>query len=137
MFVVAILGALVLVAIEFPLRQLMSQRSQISRAAVELQAVERHNAILKQDISALSKTSTIAAIAHQEYGLVHPGQRSYVILPSANAKQNMDPLTALSIPAEDLGSTPATTTPPHGSAAASQQRGSLWSRVLHHLEFWH
>lgn len=136
MLIVTVLGAIVLVAVEFPLRQLMSQRAQISRTALALQAVESHNAILQHDITALSKTSTILAIAHQEYGLVQPGQRSYVILPNAGAKQNMNPLTALSIPAEVLGSTAGSGISTSPAKVIVPPSGSLWSKVLRRLEFW-
>ncbi|HVB00745.1 MAG TPA: hypothetical protein VNE42_05735 [Acidimicrobiales bacterium] len=139
LLLVALLGSIVLVAIEFPFRQLMSQRVQISKTALALQAVENHNTILQHDILSLSKTSTIISIAHQEYGLVQPGQRSYVILPNANAKQNMNPLTALVIPAEVLGSTSTSgsTMVVSASHVASRTVGSLWSRMLRRLEFWH
>ena len=137
MLIVTLLGTIVLVAIEFPLRQLMSQRVQITKTALALQAVESHNAILQYDIASLSKPSTILSIAHQEYGLVQPGQRSYVILPSANAKQNMNPLTALAIPAEVLGSTSGSTSPVSASQVGTRPAGSLWSRMLRRLEFWH
>lgn len=137
MLIVAVIGAIGLGTIEFPFRQLMNQRSQIAQAAAELQAVNSHNTILKQDISSLSKSSTIAAIAHQEYGLVQPGQRSYVILPGAHATQNMNPLTALSIPVEDLGSTSGTAISTGTPPSIARPQGSLWGRVLRRLEFWH
>lgn len=137
MLVVAFFGALVLVALEFPFHQLMSQRAQISEAAAALSAVESHNATLRGDIAALSKTSTIASIAHQEYGLVQPGQRSYVILPNAGAKQNMNPLTALAIPAEVLGSTSGSSSVATKPIEVSAPKGSVWIRALRRLEFWH
>lgn len=137
MLLVASLGTIVLVAIEFPFRQLMSQRVQISKAALALQAIENHNAILQHDITSLSKTSTILSIAHQEYGLVQPGQHSYVILPNASAKQNMNPLTALVVPAEVLGSTSGTTTSVSAPHVVPPPVGSLWSRMMRRLEFWH
>ena len=137
MLIVVFLGTIVLVAIEFPLRQLMSQRAQISKTALALQTVEIHNTILQRDIASLSKTSTILSIAHQEYGLVQPGQRSYVILPNANARQNMNPLTALAIPAEVLGATSGSTAVASASHTVARPVGSLWSRMLRRLEFWH
>ncbi|HUY06200.1 MAG TPA: hypothetical protein VMU99_02930 [Acidimicrobiales bacterium] len=136
MLLVALLGTIALVAIEFPLRQLISQRVQISKTALALQIVESHNAILQHDIASLSKTSTIISIAHQEYGLVQPGQRSYVILPNAGAKQNMNPLSALAIPAEVLGSISGSTTSATAPHVVSRPVGSLWSRMLRRLEFW-
>ena len=135
MLIVAIMGAVALGALEFPFRELMNQRSAIAQTAAELQAVESHNSILRQDITALSKSSTIASIAHQEYGLVEPGQRSYVILPGAHSQRDTNPLTALSIPAEDLGSSAAP--PSAAKSPVGRPQGSLWSRVLRRLEFWH
>jgi cell division protein FtsL len=137
MLLVACLGAIVLVALEFPIHQLMGQRRQITAAASALAAVESHNATLRSDIASLSKSSTIASIAHEEYGLVRPGQRSYVILPSRGAMRSVDPASSLSIPVEALGSTSgapaaASVTP----APARVASGSLWARMLTHLEFW-
>ncbi len=137
MLIVVVLGTIVLVAIEFPFRQLMDQRAQISRTALALETVQSHNSILQHDISSLSRTSTILSIAHEEYGLVQPGQRSYVILPNAHAKQNMNPLTALAIPAEVLGATSGSSASAGTSHTVARPVGSIWSRMLRRLEFWH
>ena len=83
--------------------------------------------------------ATIAAIAHQDYGLVRPGQRSYVILPGPGSPAIADPLAMGSIPTADLVAAPTSAnvvTPPATAPAVAGPKGSLWSRMLEHLEFW-
>ncbi len=133
----SVTAVVVLVLMEFPLHQLMAQRAQIGATAAALAAVEQHNSALSGDITALAKSSVIASIAHQDYGLVAPGQRSYVILPAAGSTIGADPLSAASIPVTDIGSSTGSGNVPPAAAVHQAPVGSLWSRMVAHLEFWH
>ncbi len=135
-FVAAFFGSIALLALEFPLHTLLNQRSQISQVASELSTVRSHNVALNSDISSLSKSSRIASIAHEEYGLVKPGQRSYVILPAAGSKGSTNSLGAGAVPLSDIGPTAASPTASTSVSSPSQPSGSLLSRVVHRLEFW-
>lgn len=136
LLIAACIGAVVLVAIEFPLKELLAQRSQIAAAAQELSTIDNHNAALSAAIKSLSQPSQIAAIAHQEYGLVQPGQRSYVILPSASSKTAVDPVAPGAIPVADLGATGTSPTSPNTKTISATTQ-SLWHRFINRLEFWH
>ena len=133
-----LIGALVLavaiVTLEFPLSELMHQRSALSAASAELSSVRARNAQVTAEIASLHKSSTIAAIAHEEYGLVEPGQRSYVILPAAT-KASPSGIAPASVPIEDL------VAPPVNLLESTKQAGtphgpSLVSRFVSRLEFW-
>jgi hypothetical protein len=127
-------GALV---VEFPLSELVHQRGQLVSVSGQLATVDAHNAQLRADVSSLSHAATIAAVAHEEYGLIAPGQESFVILPQTGAK-SPDPLSVGEIPISDLVAAPpppATTNDPV-AAPAPPPAGSLWSRTVSRLEFW-
>jgi hypothetical protein len=114
----------------------MNQRAEITQTSSALAAVQSHNAALGADISSLSKSSVIASIAHQDYGLVKAGQKSYVILPAAGSVQTSDPLSSDSIPDADVGSTSGSQSVSNPSKETVKPSGSLWTRMLHRLEFW-
>lgn len=129
----AALFAGAVVVAEFPLSMLLHQRSQIALVSAQLGQLQSRNAGLAGDVKALSQNSTVAEIAHEEYGLVSPGQRSYVILPS-NGSPAANDLSVSEIPPRDLvASTPAVATAPRPSTVRGP---GLWSRFLTHLEFW-
>ena len=137
--IIAVVFAIGAVAVEFPLSELLRQRSELVGLAGQLQAVDSHNALLKSDIASLSQPSTIAAIAHQDYGLVRPGQRSYVILPGPGSSAIADPLAMGAIPAADLVAAPTSASvvaPPAPTPTQAPPKGSFWSRVVNRLEFW-
>jgi hypothetical protein len=83
----------------------------------------------------LSSDSTIAAIAHEQYGLIHPGQTSYVILPAAGSPA-ANGLTTPSIAPQDLIEAPAGSPRTTSSSTSSPGVGGFWSRFTGHLEFW-
>ena len=132
--VAAVLAAIVLLVLELPLSTILRQRGQIATASHELGLVQRRNTELRADVAALRENSAIAAIAHEEYGLVQPGQQSFVILPSAGASNASGLLGTRSLPASDLvvqASDPSTP-----AAKSAPAHSSLTSRVLDRLEFW-
>jgi cell division protein FtsB len=138
-FIIAVVFAIGAIAVEFPLSELLRQRSELAGLATQLQAVDSHNAVLRSDIASLSQPSTIASIAHQDYGLVRPGQRSYVILPGPGSSAIADPLAMGAIPAADLVAAPTSAsvvTPPAPAPAPAPLKGSFWTRVANRLEFW-
>ena len=138
--VAATLVAAVVLATQLPLGELLHQRTQLSAAASELSVVEAHNRQLSGDVALLRERSTIATIAHQEYGLVLPGQRAYVVLPAqARGATSSGLLDAGRLPAIDLvaGDTAALAGTGIGAGpAAARPAGSLWSKVFGRLAFW-
>lgn len=134
--VAALVGAVIVVAAEFPLNELLHQHAELALTQEQLATLASRNSSLNADVIALSSNSTVNAIAHEEYGLVQPGQSSYVILPAANSAAAKQGLSAAVIPPQDLiASGPAAasaSTPPDQVAAQG-----FWSRFAAHLEFWH
>ena len=142
---VALLGATVMAGAiliaELPIGELLHQRSDLASAQLQLKKVEANNSALRSDITALHKPSTIAAIAHAEYGLVKPGQRSYVILPAAGGKTTNalanETLPASSVVASDgTGALNSPASGPTIGAGGTKMSGSVWNRVVDRLAFW-
>jgi cell division protein FtsB len=127
---------------QLPLGELLAQRGQIAVASRQLAVVDQRNAQLSAENRALAQPATVAAIAHQDYGLVHPGQLAYVILPAANdrgegvlGRVSISRSQMVSSDAAALtGIAPAAAATP--SAGAGAGPASLLSRTLDHLEFW-
>ena len=125
-------AAIALVAAEFPFALLFHQRSELAVASGQLATVSQRNAGLRGDIRALQSNATIAEIAHEDYGLVDPGQLSYVILPPAGSAA-VNSLTSDAIAPRDLVAPSAEVFARPRARAAGP---GLWSRFLGRLEFW-
>lgn len=136
--VVAAVLALAIVVLETPFSTLVHQRSAVAAAAVRLRAVEAENARLSHEVTALRQPSTVASIAHGEYGLVKPGQVAYEIPGLAGPRSGDGTLGRAHVPTGDVipptvspyGATGATTTAPKRPAAG------LWTQVVNRLAFW-
>lgn len=141
-FVLAVLAAVVVLVTEFPLGELVTARSASSAAAAELSQVRQQNRALEALVHDLKKGSTIEQIAHEEYGLVEPGQRSYVVMPSAASTggkagpEAATPLGSSTIPRSDLVPSDSSLSPGPGAAKDPEAGESFWRRLLNRLEFW-
>lgn len=134
--VTAVAGALALVGVEFPLSELLHQHSELALARGQLATITDRNASLSADVVALSANSTVNALAHEEYGLIRPGQRSFVILPAPNSAAAKAGLAAPVISPQDL----VASAPVPGHAViptTARSASSFWSRFVSRLEFWH
>jgi cell division protein FtsB len=145
-----------------PWSTLLNERSQLSSASAEVLALRAENRALADQARQLSNTSIQTALARQDYGLVHPGQTAYDILPppgttSSNAvasghvpldeapvvpgsRRSQELLEAgvggATVPG-DAGATATDQTKGSTSRAGSRSGGGgFWSRVGHTLEFW-
>jgi hypothetical protein len=130
------------------LRELLGQRGQIEVVSRQLAVIDQRNAQLSAENAALGQRATVAAIAHEDYGLVGPGQKAYVILPAAT-DHGQGLLGRVSISRAQMVSGDPTALTGIGTAgpaahsfsgASAGNRGggggSLLSRTLDHLEFW-
>jgi cell division protein FtsB len=134
------LVVIALLVLEFPVSELFHQRAELASTSHEIAVINAQNAELSTTIASLRDNATVSAIAHSDYGLIFPGQISYVVLPSANdVPGEADTLAQAPIPKDDviagdanalLG---ASSSPSAGSTKAS---GNLWSRVEQRLFFW-
>ncbi|HEY5271680.1 MAG TPA: septum formation initiator family protein [Acidimicrobiales bacterium] len=132
----AALCAAVIVVAWFPAREIVGQHNELRAVNGQLSTLAKRNASLSADISALSANSTIAAIAHEQYGLVRRGQTSYVILPAVGSSAANGALTTTSIAPQDLIAAPIDQPRPASTRGSSAGSASFWSRFASHLEFW-
>ena len=138
LFAVAVVLAVVILATSFPIGQLMQARSSAAVAATELSRVQRENRALASEVRRLKTGSAIQQIAHEDYGLVDPGQRSYVVMPrngSSRAGAAAGPLGNHQIPQSDLVPSDSVLSPPAPSRNPGAGR-SFWQRLVNRLEFW-
>ncbi|MGO9560212.1 MAG: FtsB family cell division protein [Acidimicrobiales bacterium] len=143
-FLVAVVLAGVLVLTEVPIADLMHARSAASEVTSALAKVRAENRALEAQVHDLQQGSTIEQIAHQEYGLVEPGQRSVVVMPGGGATGSVRghgstgtsaPLGETTIPKSDIVPTDSQVAQVGGGSAA-HGGPSFWQRVVQRLEFW-
>lgn len=138
-FVALALAGVILVA-NFPFGALLSERATLRSDTANLAALQAENRQLSAQIRALHDPVVVGEIAHAEYGLTEPGQRSVVVLPSGakGAVSSGNPLADGTIPASDLLPSDAILDPAVQSPPRVQVRGpGFWHRVVSSLEFWH
>jgi cell division protein FtsB len=92
----------------FPTRTYLNQRHQIDAAARRLTVLNAQNAALAAEAQKLQSPAEIERLAREQYHMVQPGEKAYVILPAAPP--------------------PTTTAPP----APPPRAGGLW----HDLTSW-
>ena len=141
-FLVALAVAAVVLVTNFPLTTLLHDRSALATEQHQLAVLRDANASLTLQDSALSDDSTVGEIAHEDYGLVTPGQRSVVVLPGptgAGSTGATGPLADTTVPQSDLLPSDSMLSPagpaPSGVGHAPSGPG-FWGKVLNRLEFW-
>jgi cell division protein FtsB len=133
----AVVLVIAVLATGFPVGTFLRQRTAIAAVDRQLAVVDSHNAELRSEITSLRQPATIEAIAREEYGLVRPGQRSYVILPGKSARAiGAGTLGVLPIPADDLVPASVSALASPSDVTSGPQSASLWSRTAGELEFW-
>ncbi|MGA2803562.1 MAG: septum formation initiator family protein [Acidimicrobiales bacterium] len=138
-FFVALLIALVILLANFPLGALVQGRAAVRADTAQLLALQAENRALSSQLRALHDPATVGRIAHEEYGLVTPGQRSVVVLPGAarSSSSTPDPLSDNPIPSSDLLPSDAILGPSARVAQPPVHEPGFWHRVIGTLEFWH
>jgi len=132
---VSLIAGIAIVATEFPLGQLLRQRAALAQATHQLSALQSENQSLTAQVNSLHQASTVARIAHQDYGLVSKGQRAVVVLPSPSKSGSTGPLGTTSVPKSDLVPTDAIVAPTPGAGRSATGQG-FWARLLQRFEFW-
>ncbi|MDA8038578.1 MAG: hypothetical protein M0Z69_05345 [Actinomycetota bacterium] len=134
----AVVVSIVVIVTELPLSALLRERSAVARSAGELAALRRTDAALAQQVAELRRPSTVARLAHEDYGLVSPGQAYEAVLPSpGESRTGSDPLAdsplahSLLVPSDATIAAPATA----ASGRVDPSR-SFWSKLADRLEFW-
>jgi hypothetical protein len=134
---VSIVVGFVLVATKVPLGQLSAENTAASKYSAQLQKLQAANRALTDQIRLLGTDGEIATIAHAEYGLIHPGQRALVILPSADVPSaGRNPLATTILSGGQIVPSDLEAGPPVTGAGGTGNGGSLFSQVVQRLEFW-
>jgi cell division protein FtsL len=87
-----------LFAFVYPTRTFLDQRNETSKARAQLETLQAENARLARESKRLSTDSEIERLARQQYGLVKPGERSFVILPAPSSTVPPTPSTVPAAP---------------------------------------
>jgi cell division protein FtsB len=133
---VSLIAGVAIVATEFPLGQLLRQRAALGQATQQLSQLQAENRSLAAQVDALHQSSTVARIAHEDYGLVGKGQRAVVVLPSpAKSGSSAGPLDTNEVPKSDLVPSDAIVAGT-GTGPAPAKGRSFWTRLLQRFEFW-
>jgi cell division protein FtsB len=134
---VSVIAAGTFVGLEFPIGELLHQRAEISLTAGQLAALTATDRSLAGQVTSLRSAGGIEHIAHEQYGLIYPGQTAYVVLPFSGDSDLADPLSEHPIPASDIvPAAPGAVAGPGRAAAAGRAGEGLWQRVIARLEFW-
>jgi cell division protein FtsB len=140
-FFAALVVAGVILVANFPIRVLSQDRSTVRAESARLATLQATTRTLSSQVRALHDLATVAQIAHEEYGLVFPGEHSVVVLPSpvgTSASSSIpDPLADNPIPASDLLPSDAILGPGTTAVQVSAHAPGFWHRVVSSLEFWH
>jgi cell division protein FtsB len=101
-----LLGGMLLVALlfvfVFPARTLLAQRQQTEEQRKTLALLQEQSRKLEEESRRLQDAAEVERMAREQYGLVYPGERPYVVVPP--------PTTAPPAPAPST-TAPATTKP--------------------------
>jgi len=137
-FVALVIAAVILVA-NFPVGALLEGRSTVRTDSARLASMQAENRQLLDQVNALHESAVVGRIAHSEYGLTVPGERSLVVLPgstkSSTSEQN--PLADNPVPPSDLLPSDAMLDPSVATVTPVVHEPGFWHRVLASLEFWH
>lgn len=140
MLPLAILVAAVMLVGWFPAKALWHQQAQLNATMSEIQAVQRQEALLKNESKAVDTAAAATQLARAQYQLVNPGQSLIQVLPgdssgqvSANsADPGFQPLVSPTSATE-----PGTTSPASSTPGTHHRSNGFLSRLEHTLEFWH
>ena len=139
LFLVALGVSVVILVANFPVGALMNGRSTIRSDSAELASLQAENRFLGAQVKALHNPAVVGGIAHSEYGLTEPGERSVVVLPGAAgfASAGENPLVDNPVPSSDLLPSDAILNPAITVAPRPVHEPGFWHRVASGLEFWH
>ena len=138
-FFAALLIAGVILVANFPVGALLHGRSSVRADSTQLAALQSENKQLSAEIKALHDPAVVGRIAHLEYGLTEPGERSVVVLPGSAKTDSptRNPLAYNPVPLSDLLPSDAMLDPSGPTSVANLHEPGFWHRVVASLEFWH
>lgn len=87
----AVLCVGLLFAFVYPTRTFLDQRTEMHRAEEQLSVLEEQNARLTEQSKQLQSDAEIERLARERYGLVKPGERAFVIVPTPTTTTTTPP----------------------------------------------
>jgi cell division protein FtsB len=138
-FFVALLIAVVVLVANLPVGALLRERATVRADSAQLATLQAENQQLSAQVKALHDPAVVGQIAHSEYGLTEPGERSVVVLPGSTKvpSSTPNPLAYNAVPPSDLLPSDAILDPNVPAAPPTVHEPGFWHRVLDSLEFWH
>jgi hypothetical protein len=116
-------GSIALAAVLFlfvlPTRTYLAQRTSLAAAQTRLRVFQDENAKLAASAGKLQTDAEVERIARQQYGLVKPGEKAFVIVPSPGA------------------AAPGAAAPGAADTPKKAAKPGFAARVWHDLQFWH
>jgi len=96
--VLLLVGLAIVLAGVFPFRQLIAQERLVENTRGKLEALVVENEAIQSQIDAVQSPSELERIAREQYGMVRPGETSYIVeldggpVPQAvvNSEQELD-----------------------------------------------
>jgi len=135
MLPLAVVTAVFMLVVWFPLSTLWHQQSQINQTAAQIKALQSQEHALKSQAKTVDTKAAAIDLAREQYQLVSPNQSLIQVLPGDSAGQ-------VSASSADPGLQPlvspsSATLPSVTHAKASHSSRGFVSRLVHTLEFWH
>jgi cell division protein FtsB len=97
--VLLLVGLAIVLAGVFPFRQLIAQERLVENTEAQLDALIAENESLQAEIDAVATPTELERIAREQYGMVRPGETSYVVEPNGGPIPD-----GIVVPAEDVDS---------------------------------
>ena len=79
--VLLLVGLAIVLAGVFPFRQLIAQARLVENTQAKLEVLVAENQLLQEEIDAAATPTELERIAREQYGMVRPGETSYVVEP--------------------------------------------------------
>jgi len=134
MLSLAVVTAVFMLVVWFPLSTLWHQQSQIDQTSAQIQALQRQEQALKAQAKTVDTKAAAIDLAREQYQLVSPNQSLIQVLPGDSAGQ-------VSASSADPGLQPlvspsSASLPVTAHVKLSHSSNGFVSRLVHTLEFW-
>jgi hypothetical protein len=137
MMPLAVVTAVTVLAMWFPLSTLWHQQAQLDATAAQISAIHHQQEALRLQAKSISTKAAATLLARQDYQLVAPGQSFIQVLPgnesgkvsASSGDPGLQPLVAPS-------SVSTLVTSPNSTSGHHAAVSGFFSRLVRTLEFW-
>jgi hypothetical protein len=137
MLPLALVTAVTMLVLWFPLAALWHQQSEIDNAAAQISAIKQQSTSLQAQAKSVSSTAAATLLAREQYQLVSPGQSLIQVLPGNGsgyvAENAGDPGFQ---PLVSPTSQSSLTTDRSFTSGSHKASGGFFKRFVRTLEFW-